>query len=78
MFTLHLLHTGGGEGDGTPSTKLFVRNLSYETDASSLEGIFTEANDIFLPKDKETGEPRGYVGVFWSGCICSFCKTHPS
>ncbi|KAL5491992.1 hypothetical protein EMCRGX_G017375 [Ephydatia muelleri] len=51
---------GGGGGDGTPSTKLFVRNLSYETDASSLEGIFTEANDIFLPKDKETGEPRGF------------------
>ena len=51
----------GGGGDGTPSKTLFVRNLNYETEPSSLQEIFADANDVFLPKDRETQERRGYV-----------------
>ena len=42
-----------------PSKKLFVRNLSYHTDSEALQAVFKEATDVFLPKDKETGDPRG-------------------
>ncbi len=50
---------GGRGGHGTPSKVLFVRNLSLETEPDSLQEVFTSATDIYLPKDKNTGERRG-------------------
>lgn len=55
---------GGGRGGGassghrTPSNKLFIK-LSAETEQATLESIFSGATDIYLPKDRETGEQRG-------------------
>ena len=50
----------GSDDNGTPSKKLFIRNLSYNTDTESLQAVFKEATDVFLPKDRETGETRGF------------------
>lgn len=50
----------GAEENGTPSKTLFVRNLSYSTDPGSLQAVFKDATDVFLPKDRETGEMRGF------------------
>lgn len=50
----------GSDDSGTPSKKLFIRNLSYDTDKESLQSVFKEATDVFLPKDRETGETRGF------------------
>ena len=55
-----LVHTGRGAGPSPgPTNKLFVRNLWKETEVSTLQEYFPEANDIYLPKDRETGEKRG-------------------
>ena len=51
----------GGRDSFGPSKKLFVNNLNYRTEVFTLQEIFPEANDVFLPKDRETGEKRGYV-----------------
>jgi len=40
-----------------------VRNLSYDTEPDSLQSVFHDAVDIYLPKDRETGERRGYAPV---------------
>ena len=49
----------GGRGDSrAPSNRLFVK-LSYETEKETLEEMFPNATDIFLPRDRETGEKRG-------------------
>ena len=50
----------GSDENGTPSKTLFVRNLSYSTDPGSLQAVFKDATDVFLPKDRETGEMRGF------------------
>lgn len=51
---------GGGGGRNPPPNKvLFVRNLSYDTDSRALQDVFYDAVDIYLPKDRETGERRG-------------------
>lgn len=50
----------GSDDGGTPSKKLFIRNLSYDTDKESLQAVFKDATDVFLPKDRETGETRGF------------------
>ena len=50
----------GSDDSGTPSKKLFIRNLSYDTDKESLQAVFKDATDVFLPKDRETGETRGF------------------
>ena len=52
---------GGGGGGRAPTNKLFVANLSTDTEPYTLEEIFTGANDVYLPKDRETGEKRGWV-----------------
>lgn len=39
---------------------LFIRNLSYETEPHTLENLFPEATDVYLPKDRDTGERRGF------------------
>ena len=50
---------GRGGGTNPPSNKLFVNNLSYKTEVYTLQELFPEANDVYLPKNKETGEKRG-------------------
>ena len=42
-----------------PNNKLLISNLSYDTDVDGLMDIFSEANDVYLPKNRETGEKRG-------------------
>ena len=45
------------------STKLFVRNLAYDTTKSDLESLFSQAGvvvDVHIPLDRETGRPRGF------------------
>ena len=59
---------GGGPSPG-PSNKLFVRNLWRETEVSTLQEYFPEANDIYLPKDRETGEKRGWVWSMGGACV---------
>ena len=49
---------GSGPGPG-PSNKLFISNLCYDTELNTLQEIFKEANDVYLPRNKETGEKRG-------------------
>ena len=50
---------GGGGGSTGPTNKLFVNNLCYDTEVYTLQEIFPEANDVFLPKDRESGKKRG-------------------
>lgn len=46
--------------------KLFVRNLSYRLSESELESLFTQFGDVVstnIPKDRDTGRPRGFAFV---------------
>ncbi|XP_074649422.1 uncharacterized protein LOC141904691 [Tubulanus polymorphus] len=54
---------GGGNGE---ATQLFVRNLSYETEESSLQAAFKTAIRSNIAKDKETGDSRGFGFVEFS------------
>lgn len=59
----------GGGGDaplvGTKDTvRLYLGNLSYETDESRLRTLFSEfgeVTDVFLPSDRTSGRPRGVL-----------------
>ena len=51
----------GFTSQGAPTNKLFVVNISTDTEPYTLEELFTGANDVYLPKDRETGERRGWV-----------------
>lgn len=59
----------GGGGDaplvGTKDTvRLYLGNLSYETDESRLRTLFSEfgeVTDVFLPSDRMSGRPRGVL-----------------
>ena len=60
----NIYSTGGGSrddrgGGNPPSKKVFIRNLSRDTDRYALEDVFPDATDIHLPKDRDTGETRG-------------------
>ena len=50
---------GGGGASPGPTNKLFINNLCYDTEVYTLQELFLEANDVYLPKDRETGEKRG-------------------
>eukprot|EP00565_Helicotheca_tamesis_P002227 CAMPEP_0185735830 /NCGR_PEP_ID=MMETSP1171-20130828/26265_1 /TAXON_ID=374046 /ORGANISM="Helicotheca tamensis, Strain CCMP826" /LENGTH=217 /DNA_ID=CAMNT_0028406263 /DNA_START=21 /DNA_END=670 /DNA_ORIENTATION=+ len=61
---------GGGGGafnaDGAADVKLYVGNLSFDTDETGLRGLFEKygpVSDCFLPSDRETGRPRGFAFV---------------
>ena len=46
--------------------KIYVGNLSYETTADELKGMFAqhgEVTDVHMPTDRETGRPRGFAFV---------------
>lgn len=48
------------------NNKLFVGNLSYkvtETDLSELFAQYGEVTSTVVPKDRETGRPRGFAFV---------------
>eukprot|EP00566_Odontella_aurita_P021948 CAMPEP_0113557190 /NCGR_PEP_ID=MMETSP0015_2-20120614/17654_1 /TAXON_ID=2838 /ORGANISM="Odontella" /LENGTH=236 /DNA_ID=CAMNT_0000458589 /DNA_START=37 /DNA_END=744 /DNA_ORIENTATION=- /assembly_acc=CAM_ASM_000160 len=54
---------GGGGGGADEEVKLYVGNLSYDTNDDSLRsafGRFGSVTDAFLPTDRETGRPRGF------------------
>ncbi|KAG9995522.1 RNA-binding domain-containing protein, partial [Aureobasidium melanogenum] len=53
----------GDKQQSTPSTTLFVGNVSFNTTTDSLTGYFSEygsINSIRLPTDRETGAPKGF------------------
>lgn len=60
----------GGGTDGTKDTvRLYLGNLSYETDESKLRNIFSEfgeVTDVFLPSDRMSGRPRGFGFVTYA------------
>ena len=67
---------GGGDAGGTKDTvRLYLGNLSYETDESKLRNIFSEfgeVTDVFLPSDRMSGRPRGeLMGGFVSSLFCT-------
>lgn len=48
------------------SSKIFVGNLSYDTNQGELETLFSEVGhvtEVFLPADRITGRPRGFAFV---------------
>lgn len=56
-----------GRGDDSASsglTKLYIGNISYDTDASQLEeyfGQYGEVSNVYVPTDRYSGEPRGFA-----------------
>lgn len=44
-------------------TKIFIRNLSFNTDQSALSALFGsigQVEEVAIPTDRETGRPRGF------------------
>jgi nucleolin len=50
----------GGRRERPPNNSLMVFNLTVDTEPWALEEIFTGCNDVYLPKNRETGERRGF------------------
>ena len=56
----------GFNASGAPDVKLFVGNLSFETDTEKLRSIFEkfgEVQDCYMPTDRDSGRPRGFAFV---------------
>ena len=66
---------GVGSSIVGPTNKLFIRNLCFDTEVSTLQELFPEASSIFLPKDKETGQRRGYGTVQKLRLVCWLVMT---
>lgn len=48
------------------NSKLFVRNLSFNTSDSDLSGLFAEHGNVVSAKmatDRDTGRPRGFAFI---------------
>ncbi len=48
------------------STKIFVGNLSFQATEQELQDFLSsygEIEEVFMPKDRETGRPRGFAFV---------------
>ncbi len=54
-----------GRRNATPSKSLMVFNLSYDTEPYTLQEIFEASNDVYLPRNRETGEKRGSVSYYY-------------
>ena len=50
-----------GGDDNTPSMKLMIRGLSYNTTEENLGGVFDSADRVHIATDRDTGDSRGYV-----------------
>ena len=61
---------GRGGRNSTPSKNLMVFNLSYDTEPYTLQEIFEASNDVYLPKNRETGEKRGSVSYYCQQADC--------
>lgn len=51
---------------GISSSKIFVGNLSLETGQDALKSLMSEVGaiqDVYLPTDRATGQPRGFAFV---------------
>ncbi len=61
---------GGGNGEfnasGAIDVKLFVGNLSFDTELQTIRDLFEkegEVKDCYMPKDRATDQPRGFAFV---------------
>ena len=45
--------------DETPTAKLMLRNLSYQTNEADLKALFQNALSVHVALNKATGGPRG-------------------
>mmetsp|Transcript_17963 Transcript_17963/g.40811 ORF Transcript_17963/g.40811 Transcript_17963/m.40811 type:complete len:345 (-) Transcript_17963:650-1684(-) len=57
---------GGFNAAGASEVKLYIGNLSYDTQEQSLRELFEQygtVTDCFLPVDRETQRPRGFAFV---------------
>jgi RNA recognition motif-containing protein len=53
-----------GEQDKVEKTKLYIGNISFDTTVEDLEKAFGEfgpVSNIYVPTNRETGEPRGFA-----------------
>ena len=53
-----------GEQEKVEKTKLYIGNISFDTTVEDLEKAFGEfgtVSNIYLPMNRETGEPRGFA-----------------
>ena len=72
--SLSLFVAGCRGDDQTLTSRLFVK-LSYDTERESLQELFPNATDVFLPRDRETGEKRGW-GQENTHCRCTLYSAH--
>jgi len=60
---------GGGGGfnpDGKEEVKLYVGNLSFDTEEQTIRDFFGQygsVSDCFMPTDRDSGRPRGFAFV---------------
>lgn len=57
---------GGFNAQGREEVKLYVGNLSFDTDEQAVRELFEKygtVSDCFLPQDRDTGRPRGFAFV---------------
>ena len=57
---------GGFNSAGKEEVKLYVGNLSFDTQKESIESLFQQygtVTDCFMPTDRDTGKVRGFCFV---------------
>jgi len=57
---------GGFNSSGKPEVKLYVGNLSFDTQTEMVRQVFEQygqVKDAFMPTDRDTGKPRGFCFV---------------
>jgi len=57
---------GGFNPQGHDEVKLYVGNLSFDTDEQQVRELFEkygQVSDCFLPQDRDSGRPRGFAFV---------------